>query len=264
MPRLTVRGADLAYDVSGAGPAVVQLHGLTSSRARDAGFGLDLAGGMPGVRTLRYDARGHGRSTGTADAADYTWPRLADDLLAVTDHVFGDEPVHGVGPSMGTGTLLHAAVRRPERFSTLTLLIPPTAWNSRIVQKMTYRQSADLVERSGVDAFVELGLRAARPPAVDATAPVGRPDVDEDLLPTVFRGAATTDLPPYEEIAELAIPTMILCWVEDPSHPMSTAWLLHEILPDSRMEVATTPDQVAHWPALLADHVGQSSAGSAA
>lgn len=66
MPALQVRGAVLDYDITGDdGPLVVQLHGLTSSRARDAQLGLDLGRALRGHRVLRYDARAHGRSTGT-------------------------------------------------------------------------------------------------------------------------------------------------------------------------------------------------------
>ena len=47
------------------------------------------------------------------------------------------ERVHGVGPSMGTGTPLHAASREPERFTGLTLWCHPTAWETRPAQAAT-------------------------------------------------------------------------------------------------------------------------------
>ena len=58
MSSLSVPGAVIDFDLSGedtTGPAVVQLHGLTSSRARDRVLGLDLGRAFPG-RLLRYDA----------------------------------------------------------------------------------------------------------------------------------------------------------------------------------------------------------------
>lgn len=45
--------------------------------------------------------------------------------------MFPGERVHGVGPSMGGATLLHTACRQPDRFSGLTLMVPPTAWETR-------------------------------------------------------------------------------------------------------------------------------------
>ncbi|WP_300577515.1 alpha/beta fold hydrolase, partial [uncultured Nocardioides sp.] len=60
-----VPGAVLDWEISDeGGEPVVQLHGLTSSRYRDRVLDLDLGVGLSGTRLLRYDARGHGRSTG--------------------------------------------------------------------------------------------------------------------------------------------------------------------------------------------------------
>ncbi|MGX9900305.1 alpha/beta fold hydrolase [Arthrobacter sp. SA17] len=125
MPTFEVPGAELAVSLSDeGGHPVVQLHGLTSSRAHDRVLNLDLGRGLSGTRLLRYDARGHGRSTGRKVPEDYHWQSLADDVLRLLDHWFPGERVHGVGPSMGTGTLLHAASREPDRFSGLTLMVP--------------------------------------------------------------------------------------------------------------------------------------------
>ena len=118
MPTLPAMNATLDYDVSGAGPTIIQLHGLTSSRARDAGLGLDLSCRAVGNRVIRYDARGHGASTGDDDPRSYTWSALALDLLALMDAESPSEAVHGVGQSMGTATLLHAALARPDRFAS--------------------------------------------------------------------------------------------------------------------------------------------------
>ncbi|MFE1646726.1 alpha/beta fold hydrolase [Microbacterium sp. P01] len=255
MPTLEVRGAVLDYDIAGeTGPLVVQLHGLTSSRDRDAQLGLDLSRALRGHRVLRYDARGHGNSTGTRDAADYRWDRLAGDLLALLEHVAPDERVHGVGPSMGTGTLLHAAVRRPKRFASLTFVTPPTAWKTRRAQAARYLDNARLVERLGLSAFVEQGSTAPVPPAL-AYAPETRPRVDEALLPTVMRGAASTDLPPRKQIARIQAPTLILAWTRDQAHPMKTANRLHETIDSSRLVVARSPYGIMAWPGLFAEHV---------
>lgn len=255
MQRFEVDNATLAYDVEGdTGPLVVQLHGLTSSRARDQAMGLDLPRYLRGHRVLRYDARGHGESTGAQVASDYVWPHLAEDLLALLDHVAPGEQVHGVGPSMGSATLLYAALLDPQRFATLTLVVPPTAWESRIPQAATYHANADLIRREGMEAFVELGAAGAVVPAL-AEAPRTQPAVAEDLLPTILHGAAMTDLPDLDQIAKIDVHTLILAWSDDPSHPMSTAKKLREALPEGRLVVARTPYGMMAWPNLFADHV---------
>lgn len=245
----------LDYEVTGdTGPLVVQLHGLTSSRARDVELGLDLPRALRDHRVLRYDARGHGASTGTADPGSYTWPRLAEDLLLLLDHLAPGEQVHGVGPSMGSATLLHAALRDPARFYSLTLVVPPTAWQTRNAQRSKYRYNAALVENEGMQAYLELGVAAPVVPAL-ADAPQTVPAVPEHLLPALLRGAAMSDLPPLHELSSITAPTLLLAWSDDPTHPVSTAQKLSETLPNARLVVARTPYGVMAWPGLFADHV---------
>lgn len=250
-----MRGATLRYDVVGeSGPLVVQLHGLTSSRDRDAQLGLDLGRALRGHRILRFDARAHGGSTGTLRESDYGWDSLARDLLKLLDQVAPGESVHGVGPSMGAGTLLHAAVRDPDRFRSLTLVTPPTAWKTRRMQGEVYRANADIVERAGIAALLELGHTAPVPPAL-ADAPVTDLTVTADLLPTVLRGAAATDLPAKREIRRIEAPTLILAWTGDRTHPLKTARRLEALIPRSRLVIARSPYGVMAWPGLFAEHV---------
>jgi len=70
-----------------------------------------------------------------------------------------------------------------------------------------------------------------------------------ERLAAVFRGAAVADLPTPEAIATIGAPTLILAWTGDPGHPESTAVRLHELLPDSRLGVASTFDEFATWTA---------------
>jgi 3-oxoadipate enol-lactonase len=256
--RLPGTDARLAYDLrrQSGGPAVVQLHGLTSSRARDSAFGLDLGSALDGARVLRFDARGHGESTGTREPADYAWPALAEDLLTVLDEVFPGEGVHGIGQSMGTATLLTAATMDQARFASLTLGIPPTIWDTRAAQSENYLQNADFVERFGREAFGESERGAPQPPAVDPDRPFVLPDVRDEWLPSAFRGAAATDLPPADDVAQLNIPALLLAWIDDPAHPESSARALRRVLPDTEFELAATPAEVTAWPARIAEFIG--------
>lgn len=251
-PRAGGSGSALAHDLRGAGEPVVQLHGLSSSRRRDELRGLDLTAGRDGLQVLRYDARGHGRSPGSADPADYTWPALARDLLALLDEEFPGQAVHGVGTSMGTATLLTAAVARPERFATLTLGIPPTVWQWRAEQSRLYELGARQVARWGVARWAELTHRPPTSPAIDPDRPFLPPDVADEFLPAAFRGAAATDLPPREDIARLSMPILLLAWPEDASHPLAVAEELRELLPDARLSIARSPADVAAWPEEVA------------
>lgn len=240
--------ADIAYQLTGEGPLLVYGHGMPLSRASEDGMGLIDWGRVTGRAVLRYDARGHGRSTGRAEPADYTWRALSDDLLALLDHVGATEPVDAMGSSMGVGTLLWAAVRAPERFRRLVLVIPSTAWQTRPAMAANYRAGADAVERLGVAAFVTAMRAAPRPEIMgDWSGYPPAVGVSDELLPSVLRGAADSDYPAEADVAALTHPTLLLPWATDPGHPVSTSERLAELLPNSELHVATTLDDARTW-----------------
>ena len=156
----------LAHTVLGHGPAFVWGHGLTSSRASEDRLPLLDWSAFTGAgrQVVRYDAAGHGETGGPADPAAYQWPELARDLLALLD-VLGLDRVDAGGASMGCASTLHAAVRAPERFDRLVLVIPPTAWETRAAQAEIYEAGADLAERDGKAAW--LAAAADRSPPGD-------------------------------------------------------------------------------------------------
>lgn len=251
----------LSRDLRGSGLPVVQLHGLSSSRRRDELRGLDLTAGRDGLHVLRYDARGHGSSPGSTDPASYTWPALARDLLGLLDEEFPGQAVHGVGTSMGTATLLTAAVAKPGRFASLTLGIPPTVWERRAEQSTLYELGARQVARWGVARWSDLTHRPPTSPALDPDRPSLPPDVADEFLPAAFRGAAATDLPPREDIARLSMPVLVLAWPEDASHPLEVAEELVGLLPNARLEVAHSPAEVAAWPEEVSTFISADRTG---
>lgn len=239
---------------AGSGPPFVWAHGLTSSRANeDAGGLLDWSPvAAAGRELIRYDAAGHGLAGGPADASAYEWSQLADDLLGLVDEL-GLEQVSAGGASMGCATVLHAAVRSPERFDRLVLACPPTAWETRPAQSASYELVAAFVEERGIAAFTRSARAMPRPP-IFAEAPELLPaDITEALFPHVFRGAAASDLPAPDDVERITQPTLLLAWATDPGHPVSTAERLAELLPDAELQVATTLDHIRAWPELAAD-----------
>lgn len=250
--------SDLACSLHGHGRPFVWAHGLTSSRANEDQRGLFDWSPLTerGVRVVRYDARGHGETGGPIDdPAAYQWPCLAEDLLALMDHL-GIERAPVGGASMGCATLLHAAVRAPERFERMVLVIPPTAWETRAGQAETYEASAAYVEQAGKSAWLEVANAAPRAAIfTDAPEEAFEADIPEGLLPMVLRGAAASDLPAPEAIAELAHPALVLAWETDAGHPVSTAERLAALLPHAELHVADTLAAIGTWPRRVAKFV---------
>jgi pimeloyl-ACP methyl ester carboxylesterase len=257
-------GAELAYQVQGDGPPLGYSHGVLLSRAAEDSLGLLDPGALATTRhLLRYDARGHGQSTGRRLAQDYTWPSLADDLLAMAE-VAGPGPVDWAGGSMGTGTLLWAAVRRPGKFRRLVLTIPPTTGETRAGAAGMYETWAKTIEADGKAAWAA-GMAQFPKPAIFESVDSYRieADVTEELLPWVLRGAATTDLPPAEALAAVEHPTLILAWETDPVHPVSTAEYLTATMPHATLHVSGTAEDVRGWTGRIDEFLSrQDSPGS--
>ena len=115
MPSVTANGLDIGYEVHGAGPPLILLHGATSSGRED--FAAQVPLFSKAFRVFLPDARGH--ATTRWDAANgWTFAELVDDVAAFADAI-GLATFHLLGFSMGAMTALQFAVRWPERLRTL-------------------------------------------------------------------------------------------------------------------------------------------------
>lgn len=113
---VTVGDASLYYEVHGAGPPVVLIHGWTlHSRMWDAQVG-PLA---DRYSVVVYDRRGFGRSTG-----EPATERDAHDLDALVAHL-GLSRVSVLGMSQGGWAALHFALDHPDRIDALILNASP-------------------------------------------------------------------------------------------------------------------------------------------
>jgi 3-oxoadipate enol-lactonase len=255
---VTVRGVDLAVRDTGTGTPFLWGHGLTSSMSAEDQMGVMTPQPDPErFRLIRYDARGHGDSTGTTEVADYPYPELARDQLALADALGLDRFITG-GASLGTGTALHVAAQAPERVLALVLMIPPTGWEGRRERAGFYEASGNFVTEHGIDAFIELAEKEPIAPVFEPFADQLQAAVrgryepfDPAVLSALLRGVGPSDLPSKEAIATIPVPTLILAWEGDPVHPESTAETLAELIADTETHVAPSLREVLAWPDLI-------------
>jgi pimeloyl-ACP methyl ester carboxylesterase len=117
MPFAAVNGQRIAYDDSGGrGPAVVLGHGFLMDRSM---FGHQVEALARDYRIVTWDARGFGDTVW--DERPFTYWDLADDCIALLDHLELERPVIG-GMSQGGYVSLRAALRHPDRVRALVLL----------------------------------------------------------------------------------------------------------------------------------------------
>ena len=178
---IPVPGGRLYAVGEGDGPPIVLLHaGVVDSRVWEPFVPLLTDAGY---RTIRYDARGFGRS----ETEDVEFSRV-DDLLAVLD-AFGIERAALVGNSQGGQIALDLAVSRPDRVAALVQLasgiggldVPMSPSDEAVEQRYEEVDQAGDLEAltdfelalwgAGVDQPVErLSARATRVPSPDVRA----------------------------------------------------------------------------------------------
>ncbi|NML59761.1 alpha/beta hydrolase [Massilia sp. RP-1-19] len=259
---MPINDAGLRIQSDGQGTPFVWGHGLMSSiEVEDAlgWFGWDEK--PDSVRLIRYDARGHGDSGAARGTDNYHWRHLGADMLAVADAMNSPRFIAG-GMSMGCASAIHAAAQAPERIKGLVLAMPPMIWENRSAQREMYQRIA----RRGVDAdgramakLMSRDLARALPqwlldasPAVAASLAIGVRALDRRIIPDLFHGAANSDLPPRASLHALAqVPTLILAWTGDSTHPLQSAQELHRLLPNSALHVAASHEEFLQFP----DHI---------
>jgi pimeloyl-ACP methyl ester carboxylesterase len=255
------RSARLATESLGEGQPFVWGHGLLGSMEQDLDGGVMAWRELGAIaQVIRFDARGHGQSETQGDPEDFRWDNLARSMWQVVDNYTTEPAVLG-GASMGCATSLYAACQRPEQVKGLVLVLPPTAWEARDRMKRNYRVMARFVELTRALPFRLLHL-----------VPTAKEDtrLQRKMLSSLarhlagvkprgvvgaMRGASLSDLPSREALKKLRMPALILAWSDDKIHPLAVAESLHEILPNSQLEVMQHEDDLHRWSQLVAEFI---------
>lgn len=116
MAVLAVGGVDVSYTDQGAGDGVVLVHGFAASTQENwakAGWITMLT--RANRRVVSIDLRGHGESAKLYDPAAYSLGLMANDVLAVVDHLQIKKP-DLIGFSLGARVVLELLRQRGDRF----------------------------------------------------------------------------------------------------------------------------------------------------
>jgi pimeloyl-ACP methyl ester carboxylesterase len=142
-------GVRIHYEVVGAGPPVVLLHGAAGDGTMwlHAGY----VDGLDGFSRVLVDSRGHGLSDGPGDEAAYRLEEYAADVEAVID-ALGAPSVALWGYSSGAHVAAAVAGRLPDRVDALIT----TGWIADLGSLQEQTELIQLLESSGMP-----GLNAA-------------------------------------------------------------------------------------------------------
>ena len=241
-------GVTLDGEESGEGSPVVLLHGLTATRRYVVMGSKALE--RAGHRVVLYDARAHGQSEG---GEDYSYDRLATDLLAVLDDR-GIERATLAGASMGAHTITKFALAHPDRVASLVIMTPAFAPDRDPGLERWDRLSKGLRE-GGVEGFVEAYGTPKVPEKWHETifrvlhqrlSAHAHPDALADALSAVPR---SRPFEAWEDLAAIEAPTVIVASRDevDPEHPYAVGERYAEAIPNARLISEDEGDSPLAW-----------------
>ena len=259
MPTVHINGFEMYYRERGQGPPLVLAHGLMGSIDVMDALGENPESLSRRFRLINYDARGHGRSGYTTDPAHYSWYALAEDLLALLRHL-GVERAHVGGGSMGAGTSLVFALDHPEMVDRLVLIAPPPLGEDMGPVQRMFLAFAAIIEAQGLEKAVEVAMampqfqavREANPQEFEWMRGWLLSQNPRAIVPAI-RGLLGGPSLPAERFGEIRARTLVVAHPDDEIHPLASARLLQESIPDSYLVVAPTMTHYREHPQELAD-----------
>jgi pimeloyl-ACP methyl ester carboxylesterase len=238
MPTVIRNDIALYFEESGSGPPFVFSHGLGGSVAQIK----ELIEGLPNVRLILFDNRGHGRTSGVGDPGQLNFAAMADDVAALLDHLAIPAAVVG-GVSMGAGISLAFALKNPSRAKGLVLSRPawlnqPRPPNLAVLQEIT-----GMIEQFGRDRALDLFRKSDLFTSWEKTAPETAKSLTEVFLERRDSANLSTyrfipESAPFrffDELKTLSMPTLILTNRNDPLHPFTYGERLAAAIPGAHL-----------------------------
>jgi len=232
-------GTRIAYDVSGAGPAIILLHGLDHTRQiwHEQGHVERLAHEFT---VVAVDIRGHGDSDKPTRPESYRIDLLQDDILCVADAI-GASTFSLWGYSYGGVLGSHIPVNSDRVTSAVMMGI---AWGTP--GSNYYRHHVEHARNKWAPA-----IEAHRAGLLDVSA---MPDNDrvrwqnQDIPLTIARAVAFLDWPPVYP-ADVRCPVL---WLVGTANDVAMlAVKQHEaVLPDTQVTLLLVPG-LTHWDELI-------------
>ena len=231
---VTVNGAQIAYRFDGPanGRVVLMSNSLMSNYDM---WDPTVPALSDRYRVLRYDTRGHGRSS--TPPGPYSIAMLADDAAGLLD-ALGIGSAHFVGLSMGGMVGQQLAARHPDRVHSLALC--DTA--SEMPPREMWEQRLAAARSQGVPGLADSTLQRWFTEPFLRRAPGEVEKVRRMILSTGAEGymacaAAIRDMAQTTMLLSITAPTLVLTGRQDPATTLAHATVLHRVIAGSRLVI---------------------------
>jgi pimeloyl-ACP methyl ester carboxylesterase len=240
-------GICVRYQDEGDGLPFVFQHGLGGDLSQPFGVYRPAAG----VRLIGFDFRGHGETRPLGDVAKLTIADLADDLVALLDHLKIERAVIG-GISLGSAVAVNTALRHPKRVIGLVLSRP--AWIDKPLPENVklYSMIAGLLQSVGAKEGLEQFRRTTEFQAMEGKSPDCAKSLEgqfqqpraEECTARLAKLIVDTPCPDRSMYRAIDVPTLVLGNHQDPIHPWELAEALAGLIPGAKL-CEITPKSVS-------------------
>lgn len=230
-------GAQISYSAEGnnAAPTLLLINSIASTREL---WSRQLPAFASAYRVIRFDARGHGRSS--VPPGDYSIEQLGRDALAVLDDA-GAGAAHVCGISLGGLTAMWLGIHAADRVSSLVLA--NTA--ARIGTAESWTERMALVRGKGMTAVAELtiprwfspGFRERDPETVHVFRAMIQSTSAQGYLGCC---AALRDADLRDALPAITCPVLAIAGRTDPATAPEGLHFIHERIPTSTLATLDT------------------------
>jgi 4,5:9,10-diseco-3-hydroxy-5,9,17-trioxoandrosta-1(10),2-diene-4-oate hydrolase len=255
---VSVNGKPIFVAETGAGPAVVMLHGGGPGATGVSNYSRNIDALAQHFRVIVPDMPGYGRSVKGVDQDD-PFGYLADMIRGLLDEL-GVDTAHLIGNSYGGAGALRLALDTPHRVGKLVLMGPGGIGTTRGVPTAGLKSllsyyggdgpSRDKLETfirtylvydgaSVPDDLIDLRYQASIDPDVVANPPLRRPSG-----PTALRTLWRMDLTRDSRLKKLPTPTLVLWGRDDKVNRPAGGWMLLNLMPNAELVMTS---HTGHW-----------------
>jgi 3-oxoadipate enol-lactonase len=222
---------EIFYEISGNpdDPKIVLIHGLF---VNSDSWRNQLDGLKSEFNILRYDLRGHGRST--KPTTNFLVQNHVDDLKALLTHLNWTKDIYLVGHSLGGMIALQYGIENPSNIKKIV-----AADTFCFVTKDAVKGVVGDINNNTLESYALLLSERGLRPYNDATAEfISKTVIDhmnkEDLIRAT---TATEGFNICEKLKSLNLPVLLLVGEKDERTPVQASQMLDNLLPQSELVV---------------------------
>ncbi|MFP6655725.1 MAG: alpha/beta fold hydrolase [Myxococcota bacterium] len=218
MSKFSSNDTTLYYESTGIGTPILLTHGFAATSQI---WRRQIKPFASHNQIIRWDMRGHGRSSSPADPADYSVEQTVSDMAALLDHLELDRAIIG-GHSLGGYMSLAFHLAYPERVEALVLIATGPGYKSDGPRNQWNEMAQGLGDRLKKD-----GLEPLR--KLDSEMNPDDHDSAEGLAKAAHGMLIQADSRIIDSLSGIKVPTLVVVGEKDRGYVSASAVMSNKI-----------------------------------